>query len=283
VAEWEIDQPTTLELDEDVRALEVRLVSGHVDVVTKAGSGATVEVASVEGEPLRVCIEDGQLSIRHGHDDRLGSGWLGWLRIGGIGVGRLGERRAVVAIAVPTSCPADVGVVAADAVVSGLEGRISIKSVSGDITIDESRGPVTVDSVSGDVEARGLVGELAVKSVSGELTVVEGRPSSLRAKNISGDITLDLSADPATEPRPGGQVNIDIATVSGDVTVRVPGDADLQVDVSSTTGDVSSAFGDLSISSRPGAHRLHGRLGEGAGALRGRTVSGRVALLSRSS
>jgi hypothetical protein len=283
VAEWQIEQPTTLELDEDVRALEVRLVSGHVDVVTKAGTGATVEVVSVDGEPLLIRIEDGQLSIRHGLDDRLGSGWLGWLRIGGVGLGRMSERRAVVAIAVPTSCPADVGVVAADAVVSGLEGRVSIKSVSGDITIDESRGPVTVDSVSGDVEARGLVGDLAVKSVSGELTLVEGRPASLRAKNISGDITLDLSADPTAPADASGLVNIDVTTVSGDVTVRVPGDADLQVDVTSTTGDVSSAFGDLSLSSRPGAHRLHGRLGRGAGALRGRTVSGRVALLSRSS
>lgn len=283
MAEWEIEQPTTLELDEDVRALEVRLVSGHVDVVTKAGTGATVEIASVEGEPLRISIDSGRLCIRHGSDDRSGSGLLGWLRIGGIGVGRISERRAVVAIAVPTSCPADVGVVAADAVVSGLEGRVSIKSVSGDITIDESRGPVTVDSVSGDVEARGLVGDLAVKSVSGELTVVEGRPASLRAKNISGDITLDLSAAPVSATHAAADVNIDVATVSGDVTVRVPGDADLQVDVASTTGDVSSTFGDLALSSRPGAHRLHGRLGRGAGALRGRTVSGRIALLSRSS
>ena len=111
---------------------------------------------------------------------------------------------------------------------------------------------------------------------------MEGRPSSLRAKNISGDITLDLSADPATAADASGLVNIDVTTVSGDVTVRVPGDADLEVDVTSTTGDVSSAFGDLALSTRPGAHRLHGRLGRGAGALRGRTVSGRVALLSRS-
>lgn len=281
MAEWEIDQPTTLELDEDVRSLEVRLVSGHVDVVTKAGTGATIEAVSVQGEPLHVSIDAGRLCVRHGSEDRIGSGLLGWLRVGGVGIGRLGERRAVVAIAVPTLCPADVGVVAADAVVSGLEGRVSIKSVSGDITLDESRGPVTVDSVSGDVEARGLVGDLAVKSVSGELTLVEGRPASLRAKNISGDITLDLSADPSAADDASTRVNIDVATVSGDVTVRVPGDADLQVDVASTTGDVSSAFGDLSVSSRPGAHRLHGRLGRGAGALRGRTVSGRIALLSR--
>jgi hypothetical protein len=274
VAEWELSEPTTLELDELVRTLEVRLVSGHVDVVTAAGDGATVEVSSIKGDPLTVCIDHGSLSIRHPRSR--GEGWLGWLRLG-----RGGDHSAVVSVAVPAACTADVGVVSADAVVSGVEGWVSVKTVSGDVTLDGAVGSVTVDSVSGDVEARGLVGELVVKSVSGELTVIDARPSSLRAKNISGDITLDLHAAQRGPASGEPVVRIDVATVSGDLTVRVPGDVDLQVDVASTTGDISSAFGDLALVKRPGAHRLHGRLGAGAGALHGRTVSGRVALLSR--
>jgi hypothetical protein len=70
-------------------------------------------------------------------------------------------------------------------------------------------------------------------------------------------------------------------TVSGDVTVRLPGDAGLKVDLSSTSGDLACAFPGLSLEKRPGSRKLSGRVGDGGGALHGRTVSGGVALLSR--
>jgi hypothetical protein len=295
VAEWEIEEPTTLELDEVVRSLEVRLVSGHVDVVTRPGDGATVEVSAVDHEPVTVTLVDGVLTLRHGRVDhdgllaRLGIGHLGIgrLGIGRLGIGRLGiglglstarDRTAVVSVAVPAECAADIAVVAADAVVSGVGGPVSVKSVSGDIVLDATGGPVTVRSVSGDLEARGLAGVLTMETVSGALTVVDGYPTSVRAKNVSGDITMDLrSGDPAT----AGSISIDVVTVSGDLTMRVPEDSDMRVDVLSATGDVSSTFDHLVRESHMGVHRLCGRLGAGAGALRGRTVSGSVALLAR--
>lgn len=266
MAEWTVDRPTVLDIDEPVSALAVRIVAGHVDVVPTDGTDSVrVEITEVEDEPLIVSVEHGALTIRH---ERVSwDGILGWLRRGPE------RRRAVVSVAVPTSCSARIGVVSASAVVAGIDGPVEVRCVSGDVVLDEVTGEVQVESVSGDIEARGLRGGMLLRTVSGGLTVVDGKGGNVKAHSVSGDVALDL--------QPSNGVDIDVVTVSGDVTVRLPGDAGMQVDVTSTSGELASAFNGLAVQRKPGSHKLSGRVGDGAGAFHGRTVSGRVALLSR--
>jgi hypothetical protein len=262
--EWTVESPQVIDIGDEVRSLAVRLVSGHVDVVTTDGPTGRVEVSQVEDDPLVVSIDDeGRLVIRHARlswDDV-----LAWFKSG--------RRRAVVSVAVPVQCDTSIGVVSADAVVAGVHGKVDVRCVSGDIVLDDVTGEVTVESVSGDVEARGLAGSIALKSVSGGLTVVDGAPEKVRADSISGDIALDL--------HPAAHVDINVKTVSGDVTVRVPDRTGLDVDLASTSGDLACSFDGLSRENKPGSHRLRGAVGDASGRLRGRTVSGSVALLSR--
>jgi hypothetical protein len=237
-----------------------------VDVVPTDGTdSARVEVTEIQDEPLIVSIEAGVLTIRH---ERVSwDGILGWLRRGAE------RRRAVVSVAVPASCGANVGVVSANAVVAGLHGPVAVRCVSGDVVLDEVTGEVEVESVSGDVEGRGIGGGMRLRTVSGGLTVVDGKGGRVNAKSVSGDVALDL--------QPIGGVDIHVVTVSGDVTVRLPGDTGMRVEVSTTSGDLASAFDGLSLQKKPGSRKLHGSVGDGEGALRGHTVSGRVALLAR--
>jgi len=264
MAEWTITDPTALDLDEAVTAIDVRLIAGHVDVVTSDGP-ARLEVTEVDGAPVRVRHEGGRLSIAH--EELHWEGVLGWLRL------PRERRRAVVSVAVPADARASVAVVSADAVLSGLSGGVKVRCVSGDVVLDETSGDVHVESVSGDVEGRGVSGEVTLKTVSGSLTVVDGAPAKVRARSISGDVVLDV--------RHAAQLAIDVTTVSGDVTVRLPDDAGLRVDVLSTSGDVASGFEGLDLQSRPGSRKLSGHVGDGHGELHGRTVSGNVALLVR--
>jgi hypothetical protein len=262
MAEWTVSAPMVIDITEPVSSLAVRIVSGHVDIVTTDDDTARVEVTEIDHDPLQVSVDSGVLTIRH---QRLSwDGILGWLRTE--------RRRAVVSVAVPRSCAASMGVVSADAVVAGLAGPVKVRCVSGDVVLDEVTGPVEVESVSGDVEGRGLTGELTLRTVSGGLTVVDGRGGRVRAKSVSGDVALDL--------RPFDAVDIDVATVSGDLTVRLPGDAGMKVDVSSTSGDLACAFDELELRKKPGSRKLLGSVGDGRGTLHGRTVSGRVALLA---
>lgn len=262
--EWKVEEPTVIDIDGPVGNLAVRLVAGHVDVVTTDNAeSARVEVSEIENEPLIVTIEDGTLTIRH---ERLTwEGILGWLRPE--------RRRAVVSVAVPSTCTTRVGVVTASAVVAGVDAPVTVRCVSGEVVLDEVTGPVEVESVSGDIEARRLEGTLTLKTVSGGLTVVDGRAGSVRAKTVSGDVALDL--------QPVERLDIDISTVSGDVTVRVPGDSGLRVDMASTSGDLACAFDGVHVEKKPGSRTLRGSIGDGSGAMHGRSVSGRVALLSR--
>jgi hypothetical protein len=266
--EWTVEKPQTIDVDEPVSELAVRIVAGHVDVVpVEEATGARIEITELGDAPLQVSIDDGVLTIQH---ERLSwDGILGWLR----NDRKPERRRAVVSVAVPAGCTAHIGVVSADAVIAGISGWVKVRCVSGDVILDEVTGEVDVESVSGDIEARRLNGDLSLMSVSGGLTVVDGRSGVVRVQSVSGDVALDLQPERA--------LDVKVSTVSGDVTVRLPGEAGAQVDMSSTSGELACAFDGLDLKKKPGSHRLSGSIGDGAGALHGRTVSGRVALLAR--
>jgi DUF4097 and DUF4098 domain-containing protein YvlB len=95
----------------------------------------------------------------------------------------------------------------------------------------------------------------------------------VRARTISGAIAMDLG--------PSGDRDIQLSSVSGDLTVRLPEASDLQVRLQSTTGQVASAFGQLEHDRTPGRHAARGRLGSGTGRLQASSTSGHVALLRR--
>lgn len=264
MAEWTVSEPIELDLDEGVRAVDVRLVAGRVDVVTTSGPGR-VEVSEVDGAPVCIRLANGRLTIAH--EELNWPGVLGWLRI------PRERRRAVVSVAVPADADTSVAVVSADAVLCGLTSGVKVRCVSGDVVLDETTGDVRVESVSGDVEGRGVSGTVALKSVSGSLTVVDGSPGKVSARSVSGDVTLDLRSD---QP-----LSVEVTTVSGDVTVRLPDGSGLDVDVLSASGELASAFDGVDVDKRPGMGKLTGRVGAGERELRGRTVSGSVALLVR--
>ena len=266
--QWTVDHPQAIEIDESVTELAVRIVAGHVDVVTVDDPrAARVEVTDIEDAPLLVSIDGGVLTIQH--EKVSWDGILGWLRSDR----KLERRRAVVSVAVPQACNARVGVVSANAVIAGLTGAVRVRCVSGEVVLDEVAGEVDVESVSGDVEARELKGEMTLRTVSGGLTVVDGKSGQVRAKSVSGDVALDL--------HPDERVDIDVTTVSGDVTVRLPEHTGVTVDLASTSGDLACSFDGLDLKKKPGSRKLSGSIGDGTGALHGRTVSGRVALLTR--
>lgn len=263
---WRIEQPQSLDLT-GVRRLQVRMVAGRIDVVGRtedADAGAAhLEVSSIDG-PLDVSLENGTLTISH---ERLTwGGLLDW--VGGR------KARAEISLSVPVDCPVELGVVSADATVSGIAAdRTAVKSVSGDVTLDGVRSDISAQTVSGDLEARQLAGRLSFKTVSGDLTVVAGHSDSVRAETVSGDLALDLDLH-----RDG---RIDVSSVSGDVTVRMPADAGLRVDVKSMSGSLDSAFDGVHTERKPGSVRLRGQVGDGAATLSAKTVSGDVILLQR--
>jgi hypothetical protein len=260
-AQWTIEAPTSLDF-EDVTGLRVRLIAGSVAVLATDGK-PSLDVSSVEGGPLSVTYEDGVLTITH--ENLTWEGLLKWLRPQ--------RHSATVTVTVPRKCPTQVGVVSATAVMSGISSRASVKSVSGGITLDGITGDVDAHTVSGALEAQGINGKLNFNTVSGDLTLADGWLERLDANAVSGDVTADIDLDPL-----GG---MQVTTVSGEVTLRLPAEADARVNLHSLSGDVRSEFAELRRSSAPASRSVSGSLGAGSGHVSVTTMSGRVMLLRR--
>jgi len=261
MAQWTIEAPTSLEFD-DVTGLRVRLIGGSVAVLATDGK-PSLNVSSIEGDPLTVTYEGGVLTVAH--ENLSWEGLLKWLRPQ--------RHAATVTVSVPRKCAAQVGVVSATAVMSGISARASVKSVSGGITLDGVTGDVDANTVSGAVEAQSINGKLNFNTVSGDLTLADGWLERLDVNGVSGDVTADLDLDPLG----GMQVN----TVSGEVVLRLPAEADARVNLHSVSGDVRSEFTELTRSSAPASRSVSGSLGGGSGQVSVTTMSGRVMLLRR--
>ncbi|MGW8380150.1 hypothetical protein [Streptomyces sp. ODS28] len=262
---WEITEPRTLDFEGPFAELHVRIVNGAVNVVGTEDPGARVEIAEVSGPPLRVRRTGGVLEIDY--EDVPWKGFLKWLDRKGW------QRRAVVSVSVPAGVRLTVGVVGADAVVSGIAGRTEVRGVWGGTTLVGLTGAVRADTVSGDVETQGLAGGMRFNSVSGGLTMIDTVGSQVRADSVSGSMVLDLA--------PGGGPDVVLSTVSGEIAVRLPEPTDARVQVNTASGAVSTAFDGLGSAGQWGAWRLSGKLGTGRGRVKADTVSGSVALLRR--
>ncbi|KAA6214029.1 hypothetical protein CP973_33300 [Streptomyces albofaciens JCM 4342] len=269
--EWSVSAPRTLEIGEEVTALEVRVVGGTVNVVgTSDGGRPRVEISELSGPPLTVRQEAGTLTVTY--DDLP---WKGFLKF----LDRKGwHRSAVVSVTVPAATDVAIGTVGASAVISGIGGRTELRGVSGDSTLVRLTGPVRAETVSGRVEGQAVTGDLRFNSVSGDLTLIEGSGGTVKADSVSGDMVLDL--DPVATG-----TDIRLTTVSGEVAIRLPApgdtEVDAEVDANTTSGTVANAFEDLRVSGQWGAKRITGRLGSGNGRLKVTTISGGLALLRR--
>jgi Putative adhesin len=242
--------------------LRVRLVSGSVAVLASEDA-PTLDIARLDGQPLLVTHQGGVVTITY--QDLRWDGLRGWLH----------PRRhsADVTVTVPGTCPTQVGVVNAGAIVSGISAKMGARSVSGDITLDGVVGNVDAKTVSGNLEARDIDGELAFNSVSGDLTLAGGTVSHLDAKTLSGRVTADI------ELRDGGGLRV--STVSGDVAVRVPASCSARVALRSASGRLSSSFDGMGSSRGPGPAVMNATIGSGSASLSVSSMTGDVTLLAR--
>ncbi|WP_407549980.1 DUF4097 family beta strand repeat-containing protein [Streptomyces sp. Pv4-95] len=265
--EWSISAPRTLEIEEPVSTLNVRLVGGTVNVVgTSDGSTPRLEISEIQGPPLTVEYLDGTLSLAYQD--------LPWKGLLAFRERKRWHRSAVVSVTVPATTRVEVGVVGAHAVISGISGRTDLRGVSGDSTLVGLTGEVRADTVSGRVEAQAVTGDLRFHSVSGDLTVIDGAGGAVHADSVSGDMVLDLD-------HTARGADVRLTTVSGEVAIRLPDPADARVDANTTSGAVANAFDDLRVSGQWGAKRITGALGAGTGTLKVTTVSGGLTLLRR--
>lgn len=111
--------------------------------------------------------------------------------------------------------------------VNGISGSIAIENVSAkDMDLDTVSGLIDVSDCAADA--------IKVVSISGEMTI-GGIFGSARLNSTSGAVWFTDGSD--------GIKELEISTVSGDVTMQLPESAGFNMMVSTVSGDVSSTFG----------------------------------------
>src|SRR5581483_11455887 len=123
-----------------------------------------------------------------------------------------------------------------DITLSDVRGDVTVESVSGDITLEAVRSSnVDVNTVSGDVRYSGTIengGRYKFASHSGDVAVAvpEGTNASVSVETFNGDFdsSFPVSVTGSTKRHFGftlgtGSATLDLATFSGDVKLRRPG------------------------------------------------------------
>jgi DUF4097 and DUF4098 domain-containing protein YvlB len=162
-----------------------------------------------------------------------------------------------------------------DLEVEGVNGRFDVQTLSGGITARGVTGDVYIVTTSGDVKIFDLAGNADVGTVSGDVELRNVTGKNMRAKTTSGDVRFDGLIDAAGR--------YDFATHSGDVELHVQRDASAQLNVSTWNGGITSDFpitltpGDHAIGSAVGKHYTFA-IGGGGARIAAETFSGDITL-----
>jgi hypothetical protein len=139
--------------------------------------------------------------------------------------------------------------------------------VSGDVDVTGIGGHVEVNSVSGDVVVRNVRGTVSAHSVSGDATLEDVDGADVDANTVSGDVAFGGPI------RPDGRYAF--KSVSGDVTLRVAGELNARISLSTVSGDIESDFPvTIGGGGRFGRRNMDFTVGSGGARIELGTVSG---------
>lgn len=208
--------------------LDVRLQAGRLDV--EAGPPGEV-VVSLNGR----AVEDVEVNR---------SGDVVLVRRPTLGASWFGSSDVRAYIVVPPGTAVTFGLASCNARFRGDLGDLNGKTASGNV-LAESVVTATVKTASGDVTIERVAGRADVASASGDLRlgVVEGdvgvtsASGDLRVERVMGNLRVSTaSGDARVERAEGSEINA--RSVSGDVWVGIPAGTRLEVDVNTLSGRV---------------------------------------------
>jgi DUF4097 and DUF4098 domain-containing protein YvlB len=196
---------------------------------------------------------------------------------------------------VPAGAVLVVDTVSADIKVAGVRGEQELESVSGTVGTQAFDAPVRAASVSGDVNVTGTGGKAAVRVenvsgsatvtgvrggfdgevVSGEIHATIAAAEEIEVNSVSGDITVNAELT--------SSARVEMESVSGTVELKIKPPVNADFDLESFSGDIDVCFGPKARQTSkftPGTE-LSFTQGEGGARIELQTLSGEIRICDR--
>jgi hypothetical protein len=131
----------------------------------------------------------------------------------------------------------------------GDAGNVAIETVEGDLSARGIRGALNLGNVEGDVSVRDLDGALIIERAGADFAASELR-GAVNAQDIEGDAAVTFAQVAEMKLR-----------ADGDVVIRLPEDANVEIELDALRGDLM-ASGMVKVIEQNDSH-LRGTLGNG--------------------
>ncbi len=147
-----------------------------------------------------------------------------------------------------------------------------VSTASGNIEASDITGNIRFSTASGNVTLKGASGSINATTASGNVRIEEAR-GSVNASTASGNVEAEIT-------RLDGATNMSFSAASGNVRVRLPSNANADVEMSTSSGTLETEFPlEIEDSQYTSGKRARGRLGNGSRRVRLSSASGDVRLL----
>jgi hypothetical protein len=207
IPQWKIRAPKTVNLD---------LVAAAGGITLTGDSDAAFVDLRTGGGPVTVGNIKGQATIV-----TQGS----YIKAGNIG--GAAELRSVGNL--------DVGSIAGDAVLMTSHGSINANTVGGKVTAETKGGKINITDARGVVEIRNTQGgDIWINNAN--LVQVQTEGGSIHGGRVRGDFKGDTAAGDILVDQ--GSSSVEASTRSGKIEVRLVGDSDRHVNLTTSNGDI---------------------------------------------
>jgi DUF4097 and DUF4098 domain-containing protein YvlB len=205
-------------------------------------------------------------------------------------------------VSVPPATAVSLRSVSGDISIADVKGEVTVEAVSGDITASNLARPASIKTVSGDVALSNswTDGRLGVNSVSGDVVMKMVKARTLEAGSVSGDVRwIDGGCERGTFSSVSGNIDVAAAlakggryamkTHSGNVKLALDGKIGFALDASTFSGSVKADFpitlkglGEEGEKGWGPRHKnVTGVYGDGSAAIEVSSFSGNVVLVKK--
>lgn len=202
--QWVFEPGTTERLDlGPITELALAIVAGNVTIIGHDLPSTELEISGISGAAVRLSRNGTRLKLDHRRGDRNRANFGRWFN----------GATVDLTVLMPMDATIKLNSMNANVVVSGIHGRISAGTVSGQITLDGCIGGVELNSASGEaclIGHRAAGKKVQLNTMSGNVTV-GGEIGRLQVNAASAAVVLDLT----------GQLNrVEVNQMSGEVIAR---------------------------------------------------------------